>query len=193
MNEYTAPVNEFGWQPIYSICEETGLRVCDYYDSWLVREDGLVRNVSGHPHAKKYWHDGCNVLGYRECGIPKTNRCKPIHRILAFAFLPNPDAKPYINHINCIKNDNRLENLEWCTQKENIEHSYANGLKETLKGALHPSARKIGRFSKRGKLLETYHGGNKIMIEQGYTPTNVSACCRGRIKHHKGFIWKYLD
>lgn len=60
---------------------------------------------------------------------------KLLHRLLAEAFIPNPENKKEINHKNGIRDDNRLENLEWCTHQENIKHSFENlGRKSNLKG-----------------------------------------------------------
>lgn len=62
-----------------------------------------------------------------------------VHRIIAQSFIPNPDNKKEVNHINGIKHDNRVQNLEWATHSENIKHSYKLGLK-SVKGELNPAA-----------------------------------------------------
>ena len=68
--------------------------------------------------------------GYRRVGLMKDGKLvtRKVHRLVAENFIPNPNNLPQVNHINAIKTDNRVENLEWVTPSQNTKHAYDNGL-----------------------------------------------------------------
>jgi hypothetical protein len=72
-----------------------------------------------------------NTLGYRGVTLMVDKKVKEfkVHILVARTFIPNPDDKPEVNHINGVKDDNRIENLEWTTKSENILHAFRTGLK----------------------------------------------------------------
>ncbi len=90
---------------------------------WYVTESGEVSASSGDRRWKKkpYIHQRGYVY------IRTSNGNYQLHRLVASAFIPNPENKPTVNHKNGVKTDNRVQNLEWCTYKENNEHAIANG------------------------------------------------------------------
>ena len=87
-----------------------------------------------------------------ELRMGDTNKRHLVHRLIAEVFIPNPDNKPVVNHINGIKNDNRIENLEWCTQSENVRHAIDTGIRGTSFGP--PKGTKPWNT---GKLLSEEH------------------------------------
>src|SRR5690625_5086241 len=83
-------------------------------------------------------HDGYSIINLMKHGKSKSYR---LHRIVAKHFIPNPENKPQINHIDGDKANNRVKNLEWVTQSENIRHAYSHGLIKIPKGNEHWASR----------------------------------------------------
>lgn len=96
--------------------------VVGYEGFYEVSENGLVRRAK----TNRVLAQGTHHFGYKTVHLCMNGVKKrvTVHRILATAFIPNTENKPFINHINHDPSDNNLSNLEWCTQKENIIHSW---------------------------------------------------------------------
>jgi len=84
------------------------------------------------------------------------------HKIIAKAFIPNPENKPQVNHINGIKADNRIENLEWCTPKENVDHAFDTGLAPA------------GHRHHKSKITPTDLAQIKNMLSNGVCQTTIA-------------------
>lgn len=131
------------------------------FDHETIRENGRVDNRRGRfikPALDKY---GYYRATFSHNGQRKTYQ---VHRLVAKAFIPNPESKPTVNHKNGIKTDNRVENLEWATQSEQKRHSIKNHLcdrnikaladhnskvskKVIFEGVKYPSIRAASRIS----------------------------------------------
>ena len=125
---------------------------------------------------------------YLSIGLRRNNLSSGhmVHRLVAKAFIPNPLNKKTVNHINGIKDDNRVENLEWNTVKENVRHSWRTGLSKPQKGEINNQSKlKEEDVIKIKKLIGNV---SQVDIAKKY---NVHPSTIYLIK--KGKNWKYLD
>lgn len=122
--------------------------------------------------------------GYLVISLWKNNKQRRfrMHRLVAQAFIPNPNNYPQINHINEIKDDNRIENLEWCTQKYNNMHG----------SRLKNLRRRVAQYSLNGELIKIW---DSITSAGNYFGVNtpIIYTCQGKRNKAYGYIWRYVD
>ena len=117
--------------------------------------------------------------------LPGSKKTYKIHRLVAEAFIPNPDNLPQINHIDENKENNIVSNLEWCTAEYNLNYgSHNKKISQALK-------RKVFQYSKDGILLAEFNSQTEAAKLTGSKQGGISDCIRGKIKTHNGYIWKY--
>ncbi len=132
-------------------------KVIDGFEKYEVSSFGRVRNsITGRVLRYATTNGGYVNVGLNHNYIRKS---PAVHRLVAQAFIPNPENKPQVNHINKIRNDNRVENLEWTTALENNIHKI-NEMKENNKEITSNQKLKINKLDINGNILNTY---NSIM------------------------------
>jgi hypothetical protein len=130
--------------------------------------------------------------GYVTISLCKDGKKKMFrfHRLKAKMYIPNPENKPFINHKNGIKDDNRLENLEWCTHQENMRHATDMGLKIIPSGSASRLSKEVHQFTMNGGFVKSFGSGQEAERETGISRSNIIYNIKGERNHAGGFIWK---
>lgn len=160
--------------------------VVGYEGLYLVSNDGKVIGTK----AKKELRFAYTYNGYPRVKLYRDAKGKTVmvHRLVAQAFIENKHGKPQVNHKNGVKTDNRVENLEWVTQTENLKHACANGLLDTSL-AWHKQEKPIYQLSLNGKIIKKWVSLSEAARTLGLQISNISHCCKGRIKSTGGYKW----
>ena len=163
---------------------------CDidgYEGLYQISNKGRVKSLyKGSERILKLWDNG---RGYLRVYLTKENTSKYIrvHRLVARAFIPNPENKPQVNHKDENKLNNCVENLEWSTAKENNNFGTRN---ERAGNSL---SIPILQYSKSGKFIREWTGAHEVERVLGIYHTSITQCCKGKRKSAGGFVWRYKE
>ena len=158
----------------------------DYEEHYQVSNCGRIKSIKfGKEKILKLIKDKDGYLQVTLCknGIQKNYK---VHRLVAEAFLPNPDNLPQVNHKDENKLNNNVDNLEWCTNEYNI--NYGTGIERRSKKRSKP----VLQYDLNLNLIKEWISVNDAG-RNGYNQVHVSECCRGKRKYHKDCIWRYKN
>lgn len=175
-----------------------------YEDLYEVSNLGRVRKlrfVNNYANKEKVFlvTPKPNGTGYLKVFLWRDGKSKQVlvHRLVAEAFISNPNDKQFVNHLDGVKTNNAASNLEWCTRSENMKHAFATGLASSpCKGRYGENSYKAipvlmidkstGETIKRfGSLIDAAHyiGKDKSC--------HIVSCCKGKLKSAHGYVWRY--
>lgn len=126
-----------------------------------------------------------------------SSRSRIIHRLVAQAFIPNPENKPQVNHKDGDKSNNSLDNLEWVTVSENILHSFRIGIRTANKpslgkfGSSHVRSKAVLQFTKDGKFIKKHGAIVEASKELCIHRSAISNACCGLSGSAGGYVWKF--
>jgi hypothetical protein len=155
-------------------------------------EGYFVSNLANVKSPRKILTQNNDHKGYKRVQIKK--KWIPVHRLVAKAFIPNPENKPQVNHIDTDKTNNLPDNLEWVTNVENHKHKLEHGLNENATKALRVYTKSIQRKiiqSLDGEFVAEHESLQSASRSVGTNASNIREVCEGKRKSSKGFQWSY--
>lgn len=156
-----------------------GLRCYEASDLGHIRRVGTTKPLKG----------SCDKEGYVQVRLSENNIqfTKKAHRLVALTFLENPNNYPMVNHKNEIKDDNRVENLEWCTAKYNSHYSAKKTYHDSIIHRMKPVVQYDLNLNKIGEFESTRAASKALHLNNGH----IGNCCNGIYKTCGGFIFKW--
>lgn len=164
------------------------------FDGYEISDRGRVRSFRRNNGQGRILKTETSDRGYKQVSLYKDGKQhqKSIHRLVAEAFIDNPEEKETVNHKDCDKTNNCVSNLEWMSKSENVRHAYDNGLNENVKRRLgegrsktHPPVRVI----ETGKI---YQSQRALARDLGLIEQCVSRCLRKWSGSSGGYHFEYI-
>lgn len=168
---------------------EAVLKIPNFSNYEIYPKDGLVWSLKTNKFV-----GAKNLDGYYQCrlfGDDGTEWFALVHRVVYTACYGEIPEGMQVNHINEIKTDNRIDNLNLMSSKENCNWGNRNKILSRVLTNNKKKSKKVGAY-KDGKLVMVFPSTMEAS-RNGFSNGNISRCCKGELKHHKGFQWKYLS
>lgn len=199
--------NSERWFNLENLLNEIWKDIKNYDDLYQVSNYGRVKRLGVYRTSARYYKKGryyptkimtssigkhgyCCVQLFDYSGSFKTIR---IHRLVAEAFIPNPKNKPQVNHKDGNKENNCVNNLEWCTNGENGKHAWDNNLRTKNFGKDNYISRKVLQYTSDKKLIKEWDCIKDISRSLGYNYGYIIGCCQRKYKLGHNFIWRYKE
>lgn len=161
--------------PNYEVSNKGNIRSKEYNDSL------------GHLRSSKKLKKQVNNCGYEYVILSskeEKHKTLTVHRIVAKTFIPNPEEKEDVNHIDGNKLNNNVNNLEWTTTQENIIKRYEIGIDGN-------NYKRVSQFDKDGNLVGSFSSSYEAERITGISRTHIGGCCRGERLTAGGYVWKF--
>ena len=187
------------WKPIKGyegLYEVSNLGRVKSLNRKILCSNGLIKEIK-----EKILTPKDNGKGYLNVHLSKNGNHKHlyIHRLVAEAFIPNPNNLPQVNHKDENKSNNCVDNLEWCTAKYNMNYgthnervSKNNKGKKMSEETLNKIIKKIMQFTLDGELVKIWDSIKDATLN-GFNCGAIGRCLKGNLNKHHNFIWKYYD
>ena len=171
--------------------QEVWRPVVGYEGSYEVSNLGKVKSLDRliyHKESDTYHRVKGRLLsicldrkGYQFVALgAKRSSQKRVHRLVAEAFIPNPENKTFVDHINTIRTDNRIDNLRWVTCSENCNNPNSLSKRTIRVAQIDPMTDKVIKI-----------WPSVSSVERAFNSKNISACCNGKIKTARNYKWKH--